>query len=625
MMIFQVIIINIFLITAFLGTGSFILKIFGFKEESFSLKCFLSFIIGIALNSYILFILALLTGVLNKVLILVICGTGFLLFIISFKFILSNIKFKFNLVSMTGFLIVLIYFFLDFVQGLKPVVAFDALLYHFSLPTIWLNTGNYHFTSYIPWEGYPQLVEFIYCIPLSLLNDRAAQTLNVVAAFIIIMGTWGFVSKRFGKLAATIFIILFTSMTITRVAITSCGVEVFTAGFEIAIIILFILVFLEKKADLFSGILLCGLIGGVSASTKYPGFFTCINLGLSFFILSYIFKFKFNSPLKLKHWILMCFISFLVVLPFYLKNFYYTSNPFYPLFPDLFKTKYVNNITKNFGTKTLFVAGYETSIYRYLLTPISLFTNESNFLYEWNGGLLPIVVFLMPLVLFFKPLKHKYEDIVFTYFLVYGVIYFLFWLLFIPHIVRFLYPALIILMVPASISAVQLMRYSRILKILVLILVIGPCLYFQAPNRFHGMFRELDLDVILNSKSKWEYLNNTKDFLVIYNAFPAYEFLYKNTKKNDKVVFSQEARRYYSKAQYHCARASVYASFLLEQNIKEIYKKMKERKFKYAVIQDYSIYNVFLHPVWGNYEEIDKYFNLVFNKAGCRIYELKNK
>jgi len=228
--------------------------------------------------------------------------------------------------SAGGLLLLILGFTL--LTALAPPLKFDALVYHLALPRHYLLEGRMVYVPQIMFWGMPQTAEMLYTWAMSLGGEPAAVVLGWLVGLVALLGLLGLTTDRLGvgpawaSLAA--LICGFTLSTGLAWGYNDWWVLLFGLGFLISLSL-----WLEGHSN---GLLaLAGLFAGIALSTKYTAGILLIcggvvilwnwkSLGFGFHPLKSLFQFGLPAVL--------------VVIPWLLKNWLATGNPFYPiLFP----------------------------------------------------------------------------------------------------------------------------------------------------------------------------------------------------------------------------------------------------------------------------------------------------
>lgn len=212
--------------------------------------------------------------------------------------------------------------------ALAPPLQFDALTYHLALPRFYLITGSMVYTPDNIFWGMPQQTEMLYTLAMSLGGAEAATTLGWSLGFLTLLGLLGIVREKFNLLTAwaSVACLLGGSSLVVSLAsgYTEWPVMLYGLGTVIA---LDAWRSTEKRVYL----LLAAGMAGFALGSKYTAG-QLILIGLVIIAWAGL-----RHPSRRMFVDLLVFggLAALVSLPWWVKNWLSTSNPFYPLlFPS---------------------------------------------------------------------------------------------------------------------------------------------------------------------------------------------------------------------------------------------------------------------------------------------------
>jgi hypothetical protein len=222
-------------------------------------------------------------------------------------------------------LMAMLIFLMHFASALAPPVMFDTLVYHFSLPQAYLQMGQ---IGYLPGNifwGMPQSTEMIYLLAMRFAGIESAALITLLIGLIAVLGIVGYIAERLGKLAAwTAVAALLAGETIT-ISLSSGYVEwtvILIGGATLASLDYW----LETRDSKL--LILCGMLCGAAVSTKYTA--GVIFLGCLAVVLFLPDDAKWKQ--RLSNALLFGGCVFLISLPWWVKNYFFTGNFFYPFF-----------------------------------------------------------------------------------------------------------------------------------------------------------------------------------------------------------------------------------------------------------------------------------------------------
>ena len=208
--------------------------------------------------------------------------------------------------------------------ALAPPLKFDSLVYHLALPDAYLQAGR---VFYLPWHvmtGMPQNAEMLYTWVIALGGNSAATVLSWSFGLLALFGLLGYLRQQLDLPSAW------------------AGAACLMAGFTVVMVMgwgyvdwLVVLVSLGtlvcldcwRQTGARRWLILAGVFTGLAIGTKYTSGVLALTgmVALCWHIWNRKEKF---FPAVLTYGIL----ATLVALPWFLKNWITTGNPFYPFF-----------------------------------------------------------------------------------------------------------------------------------------------------------------------------------------------------------------------------------------------------------------------------------------------------
>jgi len=202
-----------------------------------------------------------------------------------------------------------------------PVEAFDALLYHLTVPAMWLKDGGLQLVN-MPHYWFPQLVEGIFAWPLALGSDRTPQLIHFAFGLLTILLLWDWSRRLWTNRTAGWTLALLLTMPcllwLAAWAYTDLALSFFTLAVLYA-------VWKWKENGTRGWLALGGIMAGFAMGVKYTSFL--VPLAALLFILWW-------GRRELGATLLRCLVfggpAVLTALPWYARNWIWTGNPFYP-------------------------------------------------------------------------------------------------------------------------------------------------------------------------------------------------------------------------------------------------------------------------------------------------------
>ena len=226
--------------------------------------------------------------------------------------------------SRAAILLMMIILFCQYLEALAPPLHFDALTYHLTIPQNYIRAGSLDFIQNNIFWGMPQLIEMLYTLAMFMGGTEAAPILGWWIGFLALIGLMAFIKNIFeGEIAWVAAATLMTGSGLTS-SLSSGYVEWASIFYGLTILIsISHWLFAEQPSELgFAGVL-----AGMALGIKYTNGIILIAVTVSIFLWQGYSLKKLSTNL-----FLFGSTALIATLPWWLKNYFVTSNPFYPLF-----------------------------------------------------------------------------------------------------------------------------------------------------------------------------------------------------------------------------------------------------------------------------------------------------
>jgi Dolichyl-phosphate-mannose-protein mannosyltransferase len=391
-----------------------------------------------------------------------------------------------------------------------PETSTDALTYHLLAPKIYLSAGKISFLPLLVESNYPSLAEYNYLMMLSFTNEIVCKSFHFLLGLILVLLLARFVKKL--NVDTGIFWpgALFVSMPVVVAQLGWAWNDFFYSLF-ILLCLYFLLSYQMETPEERSNkhLLAAGIMAGLAAWTKYT--FVLFVPVLFLIVLIGIKKWQWKEKSLLWLFVPIGLLS----LPWVLKNWSFTGNPFYPFLNSIFLSPYWSDASNAYFKNTIqnyYIQDWHW--YTYLLFPFLLILKGR--LADIQTGILPLL--LLPFLFVRRNVEIGKDDgrsLIQVYLIGTAVVW---WLL--RSGIRTVFPLLAILFV---LSAVKLQQQWKDLRmkptitfLAALILFTNVTLirvntdYLSDPYRFFiGLERDSDyLKRMSPSYNSYDYLNS---------------------------------------------------------------------------------------------------------------------
>ena len=223
---------------------------------------------------------------------------------------------------------VLFILFVTLGKSLVPPLAFDSLVYHLTLPKIYLLEGRINYLPELIFWGMPQQQEMGQTFAMALGGTEAAIVFSWALGSLTLVGLLGYLSEKFSTQVAWVALVsLLAGQTISDTL--SWGYVEWTAmlyGFSV-----FVLLDLWRSHREDKFLWLAALLVGFAMGTKYTTGILLV-AALPIILLT---KRGYGLKSALRDIFVFSGIALLTFSPWLIKNLLATGNPVYPLlFPS---------------------------------------------------------------------------------------------------------------------------------------------------------------------------------------------------------------------------------------------------------------------------------------------------
>lgn len=310
---------------------------------------------------------------------------------------------KWNVISLLLGVVIIIFFVQEFKLALYPPTAWDAISYHLAASRQYVQHHRLMLVPYVRFPVFPQGIEMLFTFAMLIYDGISARLISLLMFVSLGAIVWSAARRLIGNGGAQWAIIAFLSSPLVLWLASSGYIDIGAALFAGAAVYVFLKANLEKRIPWY---ILSGVFMGMGIGAKYNDLiFVPIMGGI---LLVRIFR----SGHRWRISELLAFLvpTILVGGPWYIRNYYYSGNPFFPFFGRVFGYPSFWTKQDNIGLQTdLLVAhGIGKSALSLLKLPLALIVNQRAFLLDYGAGLSPFLVITFVLFPFIGgPSKHK--------------------------------------------------------------------------------------------------------------------------------------------------------------------------------------------------------------------------
>lgn len=501
-------------------------------------------------------------------------------------------NFFFDLGSLSILYLVLVFVFLiNLSSALTPELRHDALQYHLSIPHYYCLHKKITEVPFNIYHTYSLNAEMLYTLALLLKNCIVAKLLHFSIAVISAIVVFQVAKQHFNKTIAVIASTIF--YTLPQVAWMSS--TAFNENFWLFFGILSVSAFLNwlKFNNIFH-LLLAGFFGGLGIGTKLPAvvFYPFL---ISIFLALIVIKQKKTIVQFLKFKFIYLLAVILPPLPWLIRNYVYTHNPFYPL---------LNNILRPAGIYYR-IAGDRFYAIRHLpsvnLLDYLIRMKQAFIAINTNGNGIISAFFLVSVPLLVIKTVPKEVKFFTLYSLFAWLIY-----CFIEGGTdgRFIYPTYPIMAIPIGFTLGYLIeKFPNLKKFIIYTLSLVLLATFCHMKYAFTLYFQESPYPILTEKQQNDYLNK---LLPIY---PVYSYINKNLSREDKLILPSGYAALYCNRKY-IANSEFDVSPLeaIQRSISNCTEKDKELLSR---LEEWKVTHIVLEKsFFENTDELKKFLKL---------------
>jgi hypothetical protein len=216
---------------------------------------------------------------------------------------------------------------LTFFLTLAPELGWDAHVYHLTGPKLYIEMGRIGHPIDLFYLGFPQLGGMQFMLGMLLVGDGLTALFHFGYGLLALAVVMGLAGQAFGREAALVAGAILLSVTAVLELMMSAYVDVTLLFYTSAAFYAF---WRWRDSQKVGWLLLMGLFCGFCAGVKYTAVAVPIALGMSL-----LWRLRRQSLSQIvAQGGLLALVTTVTTLPWLLKNWLITSNPFYPFLLD---------------------------------------------------------------------------------------------------------------------------------------------------------------------------------------------------------------------------------------------------------------------------------------------------
>lgn len=293
--------------------------------------------------------------------------------------------------------------------GLLPPTSRDELTHHLAIPRLWADAGRIIEVPMAPYAYYPMLLDMLYTPWVHWGFDFVPKWIHALYGALTALLLYAYLAMRmnavYGLLGALLYLSTPAILRLSHWGYIDLGITFYTTA-----ALLCLLRWREdRKAP--GHLALAGLSLGFAMATKPNGLLAALIFAL-LFLLVLARPPRKNLSGSLRESALFGTMTLLPFLPWLIKNWSQTGNPFYPFFPSWFRAKGIAAIDAasfaGMGILDKRELLYGENIWQIAALPLRLFfSGQDDNPQYFDGVLTPILIVLLPWAFKGKWLEEK--------------------------------------------------------------------------------------------------------------------------------------------------------------------------------------------------------------------------
>ena len=402
---------------------------------------------------------------------------------------------------------------------LTPVWDYDALMYHLEIPRQYLQHGRIYLDANTYRSFYPMITEMLFIPGIAFHLDSLAKMISLTYAVIFLWSTYALGCRLFTREIALLAAGILIGTPSFPTWASWASIDFAWASYELWGLYALIIWLTQKNEQDDKWLILAGLMSGLAASTKY---LALPNVLLSSIVI--LWKTPLNSQHSftkiIKHLAIFGISAAIIMAPWYVKNFVWTGNPFYPLLIGGPRFQFLSYYVHSFGVGKRW--------FDFLLLPLNVYRYHNYFsTISWE-----IIHPALWLALGFIFL-HGWRK--YGYLVIYSLLYFTVWALS-TQVIRFLVP---VSSVVALLAAYVISNLPEVIKKWLSAILLGG---FICLALAYQLWEFNDAGIIKYFTSQASAANLLQTQVGNYNLT---NYIQSNLSETDRVQFLWDGRTYY--------------------------------------------------------------------------------
>ena len=292
---------------------------------------------------------------------------------------------------------ILVFLLTEIILGLLPPTSRDELTHHLAIPRLYAKAGRIIELPMVPYAYYPMLLDMLYTPWVHWGYDFVPKLIHALYGYLTGLLLFAYLARRMSVVYGLLgFLFFVTTPAVAR--LSHWGYIDLGLAFYTTAALLGLLFWREERGRLrWLGVAALSL--GFALATKPNGL---VSAFLTFFLFLLVIA---AYPRRSFKWVsreLCVFValSALPFLPWIIKNYFQTGNPFFPLLASFFSSPAARGSGEGGGGLGIFAKRellYGENIWQIIGLPLRVFfSGQDDNPQFFDGVLTPVLVLLLP-------------------------------------------------------------------------------------------------------------------------------------------------------------------------------------------------------------------------------------
>ena len=381
-----------------------------------------------------------------------------------------------------------------FVVTLRPVLAADSSSYQLTVPKLWAASHGFREIPYNVYSNWPLGINLLFGLALRLKDHMLAKLVHYLFGLGVLAALYCFGRRQRDGLTGLLAAVLFLANPVVVFEMCEAYVDIAYSLFFL-LSFWFIHEYAGARRNDRRVLLMAGISGGILGGIKLTAAVALVCLSVSFLLTQWRGQ-RVRAGLK-DFALLFALPCAVLIVPWWIKSWYYTGNPVYPFLYDVFGGKDWSSALAERHYAWHQSIGMGRGFIDYVLLPARAILLGKLGPARFDGALCPLWIVWVPLAV-----VGARKDTVVRHLLLVVLAVFVFWAA-TSQQMRFLIPVLPLLSLATALSIADLTaavadpRRRRALSVAVCLAAVGalgvsaadragPCLQLLSAYREHG-------------------------------------------------------------------------------------------------------------------------------------------